>query len=137
MDYGSYAPMAPMHLVNQIRALPAQLFACFQGGHAALVVYGSPGQPAERRVTASGTVHGKGGHHKQFEWCLVCEHDSAKTKNEPNQEVQMMVRPCPSVPLTKIAQGWPKLWANVKALVGIYSQNVGPSLAIWANPVQF
>jgi hypothetical protein len=37
----------------------------------------------------------------------------------------------------KIAQGWPKLWANFKALVGIFSQSVGPSLAIWANPVQF
>ena len=38
---------------------------------------------------------------------------------------------------TKIVQGWPKLWANVRALIGIFSQSVGPSLAIWANPVQF
>jgi hypothetical protein len=29
------------------------------------------------------------------------------------------------------------LWANFKALIGIFSQSVGPSLAIWANPVQF
>jgi hypothetical protein len=38
---------------------------------------------------------------------------------------------------TKIAQGWPKLRANFRALVWIFSQSVGPSLAIWANPVQF
>jgi hypothetical protein len=38
---------------------------------------------------------------------------------------------------TKIVQGWPKLWANFMALIGIFSQSVGPSLAIWANPVQF
>jgi hypothetical protein len=39
--------------------------------------------------------------------------------------------------MTKIAQGWPKLWANFRALIGIFSQRIGPSLAIWANPVQF
>jgi hypothetical protein len=40
-------------------------------------------------------------------------------------------------PQTKIVQGWPKLWANVvRALVGIFSQNVGPGLAIWANSAQ-
>jgi hypothetical protein len=38
---------------------------------------------------------------------------------------------------TKIVQGWPKLWANFRALINIFSQSVGPSLAIWANPVQF
>jgi hypothetical protein len=33
---------------------------------------------------------------------------------------------------------WPKLfWANFRALTGIFSQTVGPSLTIWANPVQF
>jgi hypothetical protein len=42
------------------------------------------------------------------------------------------------VSLTKIAQGWPKLWASFRALIGmIFSQTVGPSLAIWVNPVQF
>jgi hypothetical protein len=40
-------------------------------------------------------------------------------------------------PPAKIVQGWPKLWANFKALIGIFSQNIGPSLAIWANPVHF
>jgi hypothetical protein len=40
-------------------------------------------------------------------------------------------------PGTEIVQGWPKLWANFRALVGIFSQSVGPSIAIWANPVQF
>jgi hypothetical protein len=40
-------------------------------------------------------------------------------------------------PLTKIVQGWPKFWANFRALIGIFSQSVGPSLAIWANPVKF
>jgi hypothetical protein len=45
--------------------------------------------------------------------------------------------PALSVPLTKIAQGWPELWANFRALIGIFSQSDGPSLAIWANPVQF
>jgi hypothetical protein len=34
-------------------------------------------------------------------------------------------------------QGRPKLWANFKALIGIFSQSVGPSLAIWASPVHF
>jgi hypothetical protein len=38
---------------------------------------------------------------------------------------------------TKIVQGWPKLWANFRPLIGIFSQSVGPSLTIWANPVQF
>ena len=38
---------------------------------------------------------------------------------------------------TKIAQGWPELWADFRELIGIFSQTVGPSLAIWANPVQF
>ena len=37
---------------------------------------------------------------------------------------------------TKIVQGWPKLWANYRALIGIFSQFSGPSLVIWANPVQ-
>jgi hypothetical protein len=39
--------------------------------------------------------------------------------------------------LTKVGPGRPKLWANFRALVGILSQIVGPSLAIWANPAQF
>ena len=42
-----------------------------------------------------------------------------------------------SLSATKIVQGWPKLWANFKALIGNFRQSVGPSLAIWANPVQF
>ena len=42
-----------------------------------------------------------------------------------------------SAAVTKIVQGWPKLWANFMALVGIFTQSIGPSLAIWANPVQF
>jgi hypothetical protein len=37
----------------------------------------------------------------------------------------------------KVVQGWPKFWANFRALIGIFSQSVGPSLTIWANPVQF
>jgi hypothetical protein len=40
-------------------------------------------------------------------------------------------------PLTKNVQGWPKLWASFRDLIGILSQIVGPNLAIWANPVQF
>ena len=41
-------------------------------------------------------------------------------------------------PVTEIVRGRPKLWANFRALTGIFSQSVhGPSLAIWANPVQF
>ena len=40
-------------------------------------------------------------------------------------------------PVTKIVQGWPKLWANFRALIGIFNQSVGPGLAIWANPVEF
>ena len=46
-------------------------------------------------------------------------------------------QPRASAPSNETAQGWPKLWANFKALVGICSQSVGPSPAIWANPVQF
>jgi hypothetical protein len=42
-----------------------------------------------------------------------------------------------STQVTKIVQGWPKLWAKFKAPIGIYSQSVEPSLATWANPVQF
>ena len=38
---------------------------------------------------------------------------------------------------TKILQGWPKLWTNFRALIGIFSQSLGLSLAIWANPVEF
>jgi hypothetical protein len=38
---------------------------------------------------------------------------------------------------TKIVQGWPKLWANFRALIGIFSQTVGPSLAFWANLYNF
>ena len=37
----------------------------------------------------------------------------------------------------KIVQGWPKMRVNFKALIWIFSQSVGPSLAIWADPVQF
>jgi hypothetical protein len=40
-------------------------------------------------------------------------------------------------PVTKIVKGWPKLWANFRVLLGIFGQSVGPSLTIWANPVQF
>ena len=40
-------------------------------------------------------------------------------------------------PPTKVVQGWPKLRANFRAVLGIFSQSVGPSLAIWANPVHF
>ena len=36
----------------------------------------------------------------------------------------------------KNVQGWLKLWANF-TLIGIFSQSVGPSLAIWASPVRF
>jgi hypothetical protein len=32
-------------------------------------------------------------------------------------------------PVPKIIQGWPKLWANFRALIGIFIQSVGPSLA--------
>ena len=37
---------------------------------------------------------------------------------------------------TKIVKGWPNFWANFRARIGIFSQSVGPSLAIWVNPVQ-
>ena len=38
-----------------------------------------------------------------------------------------------NAPVTKLVKGWPKLWANFRSLIGIFSQSV----AIWANPVQF
>ena len=34
-------------------------------------------------------------------------------------------------PKTKIVQGWPKLRANFKALIGTFSQSVAPSLAMF------
>ena len=37
----------------------------------------------------------------------------------------------------KVVQGWPKFWATFGAPIGIFSQSVGLSLAIWASPVQF
>ena len=37
----------------------------------------------------------------------------------------------------KLHRVGPNLWANFKAIIGIFSPSVGPSLAIWANPVQF
>ena len=37
---------------------------------------------------------------------------------------------------TKIVQGWPRLWANFRARIGIFKQSVGPSPVIWANPVR-
>jgi hypothetical protein len=45
--------------------------------------------------------------------------------------------PAAGVRITRIVQDWPKLWANFKTLIWIFSQSVGPSLAIWANPVRF
>jgi hypothetical protein len=30
-----------------------------------------------------------------------------------------------------------KLWANFRALAGIFSQSFGPNLAIWASLIQF
>ena len=38
-----------------------------------------------------------------------------------------------NAPVTKLVKCWPKLWANFRSLIGIFSQSV----AIWANPVQF
>ena len=37
----------------------------------------------------------------------------------------------------EIAQGWIKLWASIRALIGILRHSVVPSLAIRANVVQF
>ena len=48
-----------------------------------------------------------------------------------------MSESCSASAETEVVQGWPKLWANFIALIGIFSQSVGPSLAVWANPVHF
>ena len=32
-----------------------------------------------------------GGHHKQFEWVLVCEHDREKQAGKPSEEVQQLL----------------------------------------------
>ena len=37
----------------------------------------------------------------------------------------------------EIFQLWPKFWARFILLIGIFSQNVGPTCIIWANPVNF
>jgi hypothetical protein len=51
--------------------------------------------------------------------------------------IRALRSPRATCPRTKIVQGWPRLWANFRALIGIFSQSIGPSLAIWVNPVQF
>ena len=40
----------------------------------------------------------------------------------------------PPPPVTKIVRGWPKLWPNFRYLIRIFSQSVGPSLAILGQP---
>jgi hypothetical protein len=37
--------------------------------------------------------------------------------------------------VTQIAQGWYKSWAKFRPLIGILSQNIARSRAIWADPV--
>eukprot|EP01052_Picozoa_sp_SAG31_P013286 SAG31_NODE_796_length_12032_cov_21.073242_11_plen_128_part_00 len=44
---------------------------------------------AHENLKGAGTVHG--GHHKQFEWCLVCEHDREKYAGQPSAEVQQLI----------------------------------------------
>lgn len=46
------------------------------------------------------TVHGENGHHKQFEWCLVCEHDTEKDGNKPSEEVKMLIASLSAARLT-------------------------------------
>jgi hypothetical protein len=46
--------------------------------------------------------------------------------------------PCSHRCETRNPQGWPKLWANFKTLIGIFSQNSGPTYEFsWANPANF
>ena len=52
--------------------------------------------------------------------------------HEEERDGDNVRRAPPRAPCTKIAQGWPKLWANFRALIGIFGQSVGPRLAIWA-----
>jgi hypothetical protein len=35
------------------------------------------------------------------------------------------------------AQGWPRIWVNSKARIGIFSQTAGSARGFWANPVDF
>ena len=44
---------------------------------------------------------------------------------------------CHGLQITKIVQGWPKLWANFRALIGVLSKSVGPASQFGPNPVQF
>jgi hypothetical protein len=36
---------------------------------------------------------------------------------------------------TQNSQGWPRIWVNSKAFIGIFSQTSGSSYTFWANPV--
>ena len=89
-------------------------------------------------------------HTKQVSgWSKLCARRcriiSARAKLRPNTHFlyvrqRYMWGPCTrraprlslqcAAPATKTAQGWPKLWANFRALIGIFGQRVGPSLAI-------
>jgi hypothetical protein len=64
----------------------------------------------------------------------LVEHEGVRVRQHARGQVAVQVQ---RDLRTKIVQGWPKFWANVRALIGILSQSVGPSLANWANPVQF
>jgi hypothetical protein len=46
---------------------------------------------------------------------------------------QSLVQPCGNENCAGLGQ----ITANFRALTGIFSQSVGPSLGIWANPVRF
>ena len=46
--------------------------------------------------------------------------------------------PCSHRCETRNSQGWPKLWADFKTLIGIFSQNSEPTYEFsWANPANF
>ena len=60
--------------------------------------------------------------------------ESSETRSSTASFFSIMSAQTPS---TETAQGWPKSRASFGALIGIFSRSVGPSLAIWANAVQF
>jgi hypothetical protein len=59
----------------------------------------------------------------------------AKAEAKASATAKQALKPDPD-PKVK-SQGWPKLWANFKTLVGISSQTSGPTCDLWANPVNF
>jgi hypothetical protein len=78
---------------------------------------------------------------------VVFPHGGTLHAGRPNQGTAPRLAPPPPPmlpgalgappPITRNSQGWPRIWANFKHLIGILSQNSGPTCEFWANPMKF